>query len=173
MILTNARSIEYKIESLCDQINVYSVAAVFVSETWLKTEVNFARVKEKLELDKGLKIHSYNRPGKRVGGGVCLISDPRKIKLEENKFTRRSYEICSAKGKVLGINRSVVLYCLYLPPNLGQKKAEEASNLISENITKMNVELNDPIIIIAGDVNQYGIATVSYTHLTLPTTPYV
>ena len=59
-------------------------------------------------LDKGLGIYSYNRPGSRPGGGVSIIYDPRKIKLEENKFPRRGYEIVSAYGKLIGLNRNVV-----------------------------------------------------------------
>ena len=165
IILTNARSIELKIDSLCDQIVAYNAAVVLITESWLKTSRNFDRVKERLELDKGLKIHAYNRPGKRAGGGVCIVSDPRKIKLEENKFKRRSYEICSVKGNLVGLNRNIVLYVVYLPPNLGNNKAEEACLLINDDITRINVELNDPLVIIAGDVNQNGISKCVVDHL--------
>ena len=105
----------------------------------------------------GYKIHAYNRPGKRHGGGVCIITDPNKIKAEENKFKRRGFEIISIKGKVLHLNRDYVFYCIYLPPNLGKKKAEEASCLVSEDIARIKLQLNNPIVIVGGDINQYGI----------------
>ena len=86
-----------------------------------------------------------------------MITDPEKLKLEENKFARRGFEIISAKGKVCELNRDIVLYCLYLPPNLTSKKAEEASAIINEDVGRMKLKLKDPLILIGGDVNQFGI----------------
>ena len=88
-MLASARSIESKIQSLYDHIEEYNVSIAYVTETWIKSTGNYSRLKEDIELNKGLAIHSYNRPGKKVGGGVAIISDPTKIKLQENRFTRR------------------------------------------------------------------------------------
>ena len=99
VILANARSMESKLDSAFELFEEHDISALFVCETWLKTGSSYIRVKEEIEDSKGLKLISYNRPGKRVGGGVCIISDPAKISLEENKFTRRSYEIVSAHGR--------------------------------------------------------------------------
>ena len=75
-----------KLESVYDLINDLKLGMIIVCETWIKTAGNFARVREDIEESKGLKINAYNRPGKKVGGGVCIIHDPNKMKLEENKF---------------------------------------------------------------------------------------
>ena len=82
-----------------------------------------------MELNRGLRLHTYNRPGKRLGGGVAVVSDPNKLKLEENRFARKDFEIVSVKGKVCGLNRSIVLYCIYLPPNIGHKKQKRRAFL--------------------------------------------
>ena len=57
------------------------------------------------------------------------------------------------------LNRDFAFYCIYLPPNIGKKKAEYASQLVSEDIARIKLLLNNPIV--AGDVNQYGIGDCS------------
>ena len=148
---------EKKIDSLYDLVESYDVTAAFICETWLKKNKNYERILEDVELNRGLKLYSYNRPGKRHGGGVSILADPRRIKLDENKFARRGFEIVSTRGKLTGNNKDIVLYCVYLPPNLNQKKVEEANDIINENIALMKLQLHDPIIVVAGDVNQFGV----------------
>ena len=155
---------EKKLESLYDYFNAFELTAFFVCESWLKKDRNYDRIKEDIQLNKGLCIHSYNRPGKRQGGGVCIITNPDKVKVEENKFARKGFEIVSVKGKIIENNRSLVLYCVYLPPNLTAKRAEEASILIDEDIARIKLKLVNPIIFVAGDVNQFGIYDCVQSH---------
>ena len=119
----NARSLELKIPSLIDMFTDGEAHIALLTETWIKSS-NYERIKEDIELNAGLKLFEYNRPGKRRGGGVGIIVDPNKIKLEENKFARRGYEIVSVKGKIKGLLRNIVMYCIYLPPNITAKKAD-------------------------------------------------
>ena len=137
VILANARSIEAKIDSIYQYFEEYGVASVFVCETWMKSGGNYNRIEEELAMNKNLSLIAYNRPGKKVGGGVGIIFDPTKLRLQENVFTRRGYEIVSAKGKIVGLNRNIVLHCVYLPPSMTRKKANDALSIISENMLKM------------------------------------
>ena len=57
------------------------LAVALISETWLKN--NYERVREEIEDDKGLQLFARNRVGKKVGGGVCMVVDKKKMKLEE------------------------------------------------------------------------------------------
>ena len=42
----------------------------------MKSQGNYERIREELEESRGLKIIAANRPGKRRGGGVCIVYDP-------------------------------------------------------------------------------------------------
>ena len=95
---------------------------------------------------------------------MAIIYDEEKIKLKENKFKRESFEIISAIGRVPKDSRQFVIYGVYLPPNLSKQKATRAAELINENISKIQAEIESPIIIIAGDFNQFGAEECSEDH---------
>ena len=126
-----------------------------ITETWIKT--NFDRIKEDIVMNHGLDIIAYNRPGTKRGGGVAIVFDPKYVKLEENKFKREGAEIISAKGRIIGDTRKLVIYSIYLPPNLKRAKVERINELVNEDITRMKTEYEEPIIILGGDFNQFGI----------------
>ena len=86
-----------KIPSLIDLFNEYDLSIVLITETWIKHNID--RIKEDLNLNYGLEIIYYNGPGTKRGGGVAIVYNPLKMKLEENKFARNGLEIVSAKGK--------------------------------------------------------------------------
>ena len=44
MLLANARSLEYKIDSVFHKIDAYKLSVVFISETWLKKRNSFVSV---------------------------------------------------------------------------------------------------------------------------------
>ena len=131
-----------KLQSLYDTILDCDADVALICETWMKSDNNYNRIKEEIENDKKLNIFAYNRPGKKRGGGVCIIADPQRLKLVENKFTRNGLEIISARGKIIGRNRDIVIYCLYLPPNLGIAKAKLAKETINEDISRIKSELS-------------------------------
>ena len=91
-----------KLVSLVDLIDNMDIHAAVITETWMKTNRHYDRIKEYITMDRGLDLLSYNRPGRRNGGGVAIVFDPKKLKLTENKFRRDGLEIVSAKGKIIG-----------------------------------------------------------------------
>ena len=141
---------------MIEQFEEYEVSAFLICESWLKSSGNFYRFKDELTNSRGLEVFAANRPGTRRGGGVCLVIDPKKLKLTQNKLIKKQYEIVSAAGKIIGLNRSIVIYCIYLPPSLTNTQAEEACRLVSDDISKLKVKLGDPYVVIGGDINQFG-----------------
>ena len=135
--LMNARSLDLKLPSFYETFEDSELSLACVCETWLKSDGNFNRIKEDLKERKNLDIYAYNRPGKRRGGGVSIIVDPTKIKVSENKFKRDSYEIVSVIGKIIGGNRPLIVYCVYLPPNLTVARAQAASALITSKCQRL------------------------------------
>ena len=83
--------------------------AVIITETWIKTNKNAERINEQIRMQNGLDIISYNRPGRRQGGGVAIVYDPNELKLSENKVRRDGLEIISARWRVIGDTRDIVL----------------------------------------------------------------
>ena len=153
----NARSVELKLDSLFDMIYNYDLNAVLLTETWIKIDKNFERIKEEIRMNRGLDIICYNRPGKRNGGGVAIVFDPSKIKLTEHRFARHGIEMVAAKGKIIGDSRSIYLYSIYLPPNLTKKRVQHAREIVSEEIAKNKIESEGPLILLGGDFNQFGL----------------
>ena len=117
------------------------MAAVLITETWLKQGKNFEKIYEDIRMNKGLELIAYNRPGKRRGGGVAIAFNPSKLKLKENKFRRERIEMVSAVGKIIGDTRPVVLFCIYLPPNLKIDRVRRANELINTELTRIKTEL--------------------------------
>ena len=95
---------------------------------------------------------------------MSIAYDAGKIKLNENKFAREGYEIVSATGRMLGESRTIVVYGVYLPPNLIKSKANRAAEIISDNITEIETKFESPIICLSGDFNQFGLNNIIADH---------
>ena len=159
----NSRSLEPKTISLIDLINECELTAVVVTETWLKKQAR-DKINEEFENGNGFGMLSYLRPGVRRGGGVSIVFDRSKINLEENKFGKDGCEIISAVGSCTGEKRKIVIYGIYLPPNLSKPKSDRACEIINDNITEMKTKYESPVIVIAGDFNQYDIRSCYVDH---------
>ena len=149
--VANARSIELKMNSMFDLFDNFDMSAVLITETWIKTDKNFNRIREEIISSKGLDIISYNRPGKRNGGGVAIVFDPKKLKLSEHRFRRDGIEMVAAKGRIVGDTRTILIYNVYLPPNLPLTKVRNAREIINNDITKLKTEIEGPLVLIGGD----------------------
>ena len=156
LVTANARSIELKLPSLIDIFKDCDISVALITETWIKPNNNYDRIKEELEMNHGLKIIACNRAGKKRGGGLAIIYDPSIFKLNENKFVKNGIEAVSAQGKLIGDNRNFVFYSVYLPPNIKKHTYDCACEVLNDSITEVKTKLESPIIIIAGDFNQFG-----------------
>ena len=125
MSTVNARSLESKLESLIDLFKNCGLSVCIVTETWIKS--NHSRIKEELLFGNNIDIISCNRAGNKRGGGVSLTFDCGLVKLTENKFKKEGHEVISAVGNILGEKRKLVIYGIYLPPNLQRAKVKNLS----------------------------------------------
>ena len=105
-------------------------------------------------------IHRSRRShrGRNAGGGIAIAYNKTRIRLNEYKFKHGNAELVCATGKVLNNPRSIVLIGAYIPPKNTKRQDEETFEYISDLILKVKDEMNDPIIILAGDFNRRNIS---------------
>ena len=58
-----------------------------------------------------------------------------------------------------------------MPPNITNKKAEEAALVVNEDISRMKLKLENPVVVVAGDVNQFGIYNCVQDHADITVVP--
>ena len=153
----NARSLDRKLKSLIDLFDNANLTVTIITETWLKENDNYNRIKEELLLGNDIDLISCNRTGNKRGGGVSIAFKRGLIKLEENKFGKDGFELVSAFGRFYKEKRIVVFYGVYLPPSLSKGKADRALEIINDNISLIKAKYESPVIYIAGDFNQFDI----------------
>ena len=78
LLLTNARSLSPKIESLQNMFSEHKIDVALITESWLKDGTTLDKDVIDLEYGTNLKIIYKNRPksragSRRVGGGVSII----------------------------------------------------------------------------------------------------
>ena len=131
----------------------------------MKNDGNFNNIKDEINNNKGLGIIACNRTGRRRGGGVAIVFDKNKLTLEEHRFKKDGIEIVVGKGNITGQKRSIFIFCIYLPPNLLISRVRHANELINREVDRIKTLVDNPIIILGGDLNQFGIAN---THIDSP-----
>ena len=94
-----------------------------------------------------------------MGSEMCIRDrfNPALVKFKEFKVKKEGHEIIAAAGKIVGDKRTFVIYSIYLPPNLSKAKSERAFELINESVTQAKTTFENPIVILGGDFNQFGV----------------
>ena len=162
LLLTNARSLSPKINSLHTCFDEHKLDFALITESWLKDSALLDRDVIDLEWGTNLKIIYKNRPKTRaglrkVGGGVSIVYDKSKCSLRERKIKGNKYELVLAVGKIGKIARQVAIFCIYLEPRMKVNEVAELSELLAEEILRLKAK-GDPIIMIGGDMNRKDIA---------------
>ena len=96
-ILSNARSLNPKIGSLIDCFNDLDLHLAIITESWLKPGRELEHDLQDLESGESLAIIHRSRPSKRnrtAGGGVALVYNKDKIRLNERKRPGRNNLCC-------------------------------------------------------------------------------
>ena len=121
ILLTNARSLSPKIDSLINYITEHDIGVSIVSESWLKPglvlyqEIGDLRLEEKLDLFHFSR--KINRRGRSSGGGVAILCNRKYCSMKGFKITRRKAEIVCVTGK-LYLSNKINLIILVLLPSL-------------------------------------------------------
>ena len=157
ILLTNARSLSPKIESLHDQFAHHDIDVALITESWLKDGSVLDRDIIDLEYGTNLKILYKNRPkgrvgARRVGGGVSIIFNKATCNLRERKIVGNKYELVLAVGRVGKIERQVAFFCLYIEPRMRVAELKQLNELLNSQLLQLKAK-GDPIIYIGGDLN--------------------
>ena len=161
LLLTNARSLSPKIESLQNNFEAYGLDVALVTESWLKDGKTLDRDIIDLEYGTDLKIVYKNRPRKNataraVGGGVSIIYSKSRCSLRERKVRGNKFELVVASGRVGSVARTVVFFCLYIEPKMKVAELKQLNELLCNEILLIKAK-SDPIIVIGGDLNRKSI----------------
>ena len=171
-IVTNARSLTPKIHDLIINFEELDLNVAIISESWLKEGKKLRNDLDDLEFGSNLRtIHKSrkSRRGRTAGGGICIIFNKSKIHLKERNIRRGKSEIVCATGNIPTVARKVLVFGIYIPPNIKAKQAHNALESLSNAIGQAKIEYSDPLIIIEGDFNQWNVgeAIHDYTDITV------
>ena len=161
IINTNARSLRPKIPSLIRSFVNLSLMLAIVTETWFAAGDRLELETENLLLGHGLRLQSLNRqplPSGVAYGGVAVISREAYTKSTIFPFPNPScFEVLPVSIVMLEIRRKLLVVAAYIPPNYPVPKAKLCLQHISDVVLEIKRRETDPLILVAGDFNQWNI----------------
>ena len=171
-ILTNARSLAPKIESLITTFEELDVAVGIVTESWLKDSKELDRDLKDLELGRSIKLIYKNRTKKRKnatryntkpsrGGGVAIVFNCAKTNLKENKIKGNTFELVSAVGKLKNTDRHIYFFAMYVPPKMKAATFTDLTECIINAISDAKSKHKDPVFILGGDMNKRDFSAIT------------
>ena len=131
-----------------------SVAAI--TETWFKGGSQLKEELSDIEQATGIKFICRNRDGrsKQRGGGVAIAFRSACCNFKERRIKNvGSAEILCATGTVGKFKRRVAIFAMYLPPTLPAAQVDGLVELLPNEIGAVKMALDNPIIIVCGDMN--------------------
>ena len=157
-MLTNARSLSPKIQSLHTFFNEHDLDVALVTESWLKDGEVLDRDVIDLEYGTGLKIIYRNRPKtarglRKVGGGVSVIFKKASCNLRERRITGNNFELVLAVGRVGRIEKQTAFFCVYIEPRMKASELSDLCDLIGREVLLLKAK-GDTLFFIGGDLNR-------------------
>ena len=118
-IITNARSLAPKIDSLIENFNERDADLCVVTETWLNEESGLL-ADDALDLDLGEGITTFHcgRPPGRRGGGVGIFTRNSRVKAIDITPRGNPHEICAVLCSLRGTSRKIICIGAYLTLSL-------------------------------------------------------
>ena len=167
---TNSRSLPPKIRAMTECFRELDLTFFAITETWLKNDKKTRAEIENLFESEKIRVLTRNR-GSR-GGGVALAYDSARADFKIIKLQSNHHEILCCEGRVVGISRPVIVFCVYLPPKMSPETLERLRDFMSDNLEVINSKYEDPLIVITGDINKknFGPAIVDFPELVLLST---
>ena len=144
-MVTNARSLAPKIQSMIDNFSELDLNVAIVAESWLKPGESLER--EINDLSEGENIGIIHksrktRKGRNAGGGIAILFNKTRMKLKERKIKRGNAELVCAAGKLPNHQRNVVIFGIYIPPSTRAKQLRCALELLSDGIGQAKLDYN-------------------------------
>ena len=156
-LLTNARSLEPKIESLLDAFKSLNLHFSCVTETWYKGGSALREHLADIEGAAGVRVLHHSRDGraKTRGGGVAFAFNTATCNFKRRQLKQvpnRSEEIC-AVGRVGKIGRKLAVFVVYVPPSMRAAEFKELGEALAAEIAAIKISHKAPGVIVAGDFN--------------------
>ena len=112
-------------------------------------------------LGEGLGAITLNRPpggGGYSHGGVALIYRAATTKAKRYSFPNpESFEVLCSQLNISGVKRKLYVISAYMPPNYRIGRARSCIRYISDIILYIKDKVDDPLIHLAGDFNQWDV----------------
>ena len=159
-LLTNARSLSPKIVPLITCFENFGLDIAIVTESWLASGTRLDEDLKELECGTDLCVIYKNRPvratsrRRTAGGGVAIIYNQTKCSFKEKRIARNNFELVCARGKQEGMDRILVIVGIYVEPRMTAGRLAEFLSLLEDLILQEKAASNNPLFIIAGDVNK-------------------
>ena len=158
LLLTNARSLKPKIGSLVEAFQSLNLNAASVTETWFKGGKGLRDDLRDLEGRSGIRVLHKSRDGRsnKRGGGVALAfrTANSNFRARNLKQMSKGFEVLCAVGKVAKIERSIVIFVVYIPPDMRAPALETLKEELSAEIVAVQKSYKNPLIIVNGDMNR-------------------
>ena len=153
-VLTNARSLSPKINSFLDMMRELELNFAAVTETWFKGGAAPAQEISDIHQASGIKIIQKHRRANKRGGGVALAFRSSSCNFKERKIKGvGTFEVLCVSGTVGSIKRKIVVFVVYIPPNLPNNKMPELNELLATEIAAAKVAMGDPLFFVCGNLN--------------------
>ena len=161
ILLTNARSLLPKIDSLTDAFGSLDLHLACITETWYRGGKELKEHLIDVEGSKGIRILQKSRDGriKKRGGGVAIAFNTATCNFKQRHLSQacKNHEILCAVGKIGKIDKKVVVFTIYIPPNTRAVDARSLGEALASEVTAVKVAYRDPLVVIAGDFNHRDI----------------
>ena len=79
--------------------------------------------------------------------------------MKERKITRCGFELVCCRGKMAGMNKTIVVLAVYIEPRMTVGNLTELKSVIEDLILPEKASTTDPCFIIAGDLNRRDISS--------------
>jgi len=168
---TNARSLCPKVSSLIDNLANLNCHLGVVTETWLADGETLQADLQDLQDGTGYSMLTLNRPANARGvshGGVAVVTRDSRVSAKKFKFHNpHGYELLAVTSKITGQYRRLFTLACYLPPNMKADASKDCMQLIVDVIHEAKRKLDQPLILVAGDFNQFKVERYLAEHVDL------
>ena len=160
-LLTNARSLEPKTESLLDAFSSLNLHFSCVTETWYKGGAGLKKHLADVEGAAGVRVLHHSRDGrvKARGGGVAFAFNTStcNFKKRQLRHVQSRNEVLCAVGRVGKIGKNIAVFVVYVPPTMRVAEFKELGEALAAEIAAIKTSYKAPGIIVTGDFNHRDI----------------
>ena len=177
LINTNARSLRPKMSSFINCFTTMCLTLAIVSETWFADGGRLELESESLLLGNGLRLETLNREPLNSGvayGGVAIVVRDAITRTKRYQFDNpEKFEVLPVIVRHAEIARQIFAIAAYLPPGYAVPRGKAAMQYICDLVLDIKTRHQDPLIVIAGDFNQWevGEALAEFSDLEEVITP--